>query len=129
MNLITTGDVKKVTGLTERTIRYYSELNLITPKRNNIGQIHLSRKDLLDLIKILNLKIVGKNLKFIGSLNLNELSIKDTSLQLDEMYNDLECVLISLNHLENSNDEDSILNALKLAHVVNDKYMMKRGYL
>ncbi|AAU15766.1 hypothetical protein ABE42_39160 [Bacillus thuringiensis] len=104
-------------------------MNLITPKRNNIGQIHLSRKDLLDLIKILNLKIVGKNLKFIGSLNLNELSIKDTSLQLDEMYNDLECVLISLNHLENSNDEDSILNALKLAHVVNDKYMMKRGYL
>ena len=45
------------------------------------------------------------------------------------MYNDLECVLISLNHLENNNDEDSILNALKLAHVVNDKYMMKRGYL
>ncbi|MCM3737000.1 hypothetical protein M3215_14570 [Bacillus cytotoxicus] len=42
-------------------MRYYSELNLITPKRNDIGQIHLSNKDLLDLIKILNLKIYKLN--------------------------------------------------------------------
>lgn len=45
------------------------------------------------------------------------------------MYTDLECVLISLSHLENSEDEDSILNTLRLSHIVNNKYMIKGRYL
>ncbi|MEH7459337.1 MerR family transcriptional regulator [Bacillus sp. JJ1127] len=126
MQLITTGDVKKATGLPERAIRYYCNLNLITPKKNEIGQIHLSNEDLLDLTKVFNLKILGKSLKSIASFPLHELNIRDIKLQLDEMNTHIEYLLISLNQLENIVNEDILLNTLKLSYEFNEKYINKR---
>ncbi|WP_369010452.1 MerR family DNA-binding transcriptional regulator [Priestia flexa] len=38
MTLLTTGEVYKITGLTERSIRYYSNLNLLKANKNDNGQ-------------------------------------------------------------------------------------------
>lgn len=126
IKLVTTGYVKKATGLTERAIRYYCDLYLITPKKNEIGQINLSNEDLIDLIKILNLKILGKRLKSIASSQLHKLGIREIRLQLDEVHTHLEYLLLSLNQLENVENEDVVLNTLKLSYEFNEKYVNKR---
>ncbi|MDZ5610661.1 MerR family transcriptional regulator [Bacillus pseudomycoides] len=124
--MVTTGYVKKAIGLTERAIRYYCDLNLITPKKNEIGHINLSNEDLLDLIKVLTLKILGRRLKSIASFPLHELDIREIRLQLDEMYTHIEYLLLSLNQLENVENENVILNTLKLSYEFNEKYINKR---
>ncbi|WP_321141617.1 MerR family transcriptional regulator [Bacillus gaemokensis] len=126
MQLVTTGYVEKTTGLTERAIRYYCDLNLITPKKNEIGQINLSNEDLLDLIKVLTLKILGKRLKSIASFQLHELGIREIRIQLDEMYTYIEYLLLSLNQLECVKNEAVVLNTLKLFYEFNEKYINKR---
>lgn len=110
----------------ERAIRYYCDLNLITPKKNEIGQIILSNEDLLDLTKVLTLKILGKRLKSIAFFPLHERNIRDIKLQLNEMYTHMEYLLISLNQLENIVNEDILLNTLKLSYEFNEKYINKR---
>ncbi|MCI0768002.1 hypothetical protein LOK41_25100 [Bacillus sp. TL12] len=112
--------------MTERAIRYYCDLNLITPKKNEIGHINLSNEDLLDLIKVLTLKILGRRLKSIASFPLHELDIREIRLQLDEMYTCIEYLLLSLNQLENVENENVILNTLKLSYEFNEKYINKR---
>ncbi|WP_082246138.1 MerR family transcriptional regulator [Bacillus gaemokensis] len=124
--MVTTGYVEKTTGLTERAIRYYCDLNLITPKKNEIGQINLSNEDLLDLIKVLTLKILGKRLKSIASFQLHELGIREIRIQLDEMYTYIEYLLLSLNQLECVKNEAVVLNTLKLFYEFNEKYINKR---
>lgn len=112
--------------MSERTIRYYCDLNLITPKKNKIGQIDLSNEDLLDLIKILILKILGKRLKSIASFQLHDLGIREIRLQLNGMYTHIEYLLLSLNQLEDVENEDTVLNMLKLCHEFNENYINKR---
>ncbi|WP_350494786.1 MerR family transcriptional regulator [Bacillus tropicus] len=63
MTLFTTGEVYKVTGLTERSIRYYSNLDLLNAKRNDNGQLVLFKSDLEKIVQILAAKITGYKLK------------------------------------------------------------------
>ncbi len=99
---------------------------MITPKKNDIGKIHLSNEDLLDLIEVLALKILGRRLKSIASFPLHELHIRDITLQLDEMYTHIADLLISLNQLKNITNEDILLNTLKLSYEFNETYINKR---
>lgn len=99
---------------------------MITPKKNEIGQINLSNEDLLDLIKVLTLKILGKRLKSIASFQLHELGIREIRIQLDEMYTYIEYLLLSLNQLECVKNEAVVLNTLKLFYEFNEKYINKR---
>ncbi|MGH0666710.1 MerR family transcriptional regulator, partial [Bacillus paranthracis] len=48
--MFTTGEVYKVTGLTERSIRYYSNLDLLNAKRNDNGQLVLFKSDLEKIV-------------------------------------------------------------------------------
>ncbi|WP_107896552.1 MerR family transcriptional regulator [Lysinibacillus mangiferihumi] len=53
MTLFKTGEVYKRTGLTERSIRYYSNLDLLNAKKNDNGQLVLCKSDLEKIVQIL----------------------------------------------------------------------------
>lgn len=61
------GEVKERTGLTERRIRYYESLHLLTPRRSEGNQRLYSDHDIERLLEIKRLLDSGLSLKAIKS--------------------------------------------------------------
>ncbi|WP_313637126.1 methyltransferase domain-containing protein [Paenibacillus sp.] len=65
----TTGQLSKWTGLTLRTLRYYDQIGLLTPDKENTGAVRrYGVDDLRRLQQIQTLKYVGLSLDEIGDL-------------------------------------------------------------
>lgn len=70
--LLTTGQVAKRTGITTRTLRYYDQIELLKPTKQNTAQVRLySKEDLHRLQKIQTLKYMGLPLEEIKSIIQN----------------------------------------------------------
>lgn len=66
---LTTGQLSKLTGITLRTLRYYDQIGLLTPVKEQTGSTRLySRADLARLQRIQTLKYVGMTLDEIREL-------------------------------------------------------------
>lgn len=61
------GEVKARTGLTERRIRYYESLNLLSPRRSEGNQRLYSQRDIERLLEIKRLLDSGLSLKDVRS--------------------------------------------------------------
>jgi len=101
------GEFAKLTSVTERTLRYYDQKELLKPSvRNEHGHRFYTEKDLISLQKILALKYVDYSLEDIGEF-LNK-SGEDLKLSLD-MQSDLlqkkkaqlEQILRTIDHVKN----------------------------
>src|SRR5690606_26789981 len=118
--LFTTGDVCKRTGLTERSIRYYSNLDLLKVRKNANGQLVLSKLDLEKIVQILAAKITGYKLK----------DLKDRQPSLGLIKNDLIQIIADLEnilfHLDRTNSEENLMENIKLLQNYNVKYLLKR---
>ncbi len=62
------GEIARMSGLTERTIRYYMELGLLPEKRTDGNQRTFSSSDLVYLKRIKELKDLGFSLEEIGGI-------------------------------------------------------------
>ena len=62
------GEIAKLSGLTQRTIRYYMELGLLPEERSSGGQRNFTNKDLVYLKRIKELKALGFSLEEIGKI-------------------------------------------------------------
>ncbi|MBM0067939.1 MerR family transcriptional regulator [Alkalicoccobacillus gibsonii] len=118
--LYTTGDLYKQTGITERSIRYYSNLDLLNTIKNNRGQLVLVQSDLVNLVQILVSKILGYRLK---ELKGSTFQMNDLGIELHQKIADLENILI---HLDNQENDETLLNTLYLLHRFNIKYLPQR---
>lgn len=63
----TIGEVKSRTGLTERRIRYYESLRMISPRRSEGNQRLYSQRDIDRLVEIKQLLDSGLSLKVVRS--------------------------------------------------------------
>lgn len=61
--LFTTEELYKRTWITERSIRYYSNLGLLKAEKNDNGQLVLLKSDIEKIVLILSPKITGHILK------------------------------------------------------------------
>ncbi|MBU5219887.1 MerR family transcriptional regulator [Bacillus albus] len=120
MTLFTTGEVYKVTGLTERSIRYYSNLDLLNAKRNDNGQLVLFKSDLEKIVQILAAKITGYKLKALIDRQPSLTFIKN---DMTQMIADLENILL---HLELTDSEEDLMKHIKLLQNYNTRYLRKR---
>ncbi len=66
------GEVKARTGLTERRIRYYESLQLLSPRRSEGNQRLYSQRDIDRLIQIKELLDSGVSLKAVRSRLVDE---------------------------------------------------------
>ncbi|MDQ3930466.1 MAG: MerR family transcriptional regulator [Chloroflexota bacterium] len=95
--LLRIGDVAELTGLTQRTIRYYEEVGLLTPTRTE-GDFRLySRQDVARLAEIVRLKkLLGFSLGEIRKIVEGE----ETRTQLRSEYQATEDAAIRLSKLQ-----------------------------
>lgn len=119
-DLYTTGDLFKQTGITERSIRYYSNLDLLNTTKNTRGQLVLVQSDLVNLVQIFASKILGYRLK---ELKDSKLQMNVLKVELNQKIADLEEILIRLDNYEN---EETLLNTLYLLHKFIIKYLPQR---
>ncbi|ALN77063.1 MerR family transcriptional regulator [Staphylococcus agnetis] len=61
-------DVIDITGITKRTLHYYDEIGLLSPKKDSRNYRIYSQQDLVKLQKILLLKALDFNIKAIAKL-------------------------------------------------------------
>lgn len=62
------GEIAALSGLTQRTIRYYMELGLLPEERSSGGQRNFTNNDLVYLKRIKELKALGFSLEEIGKI-------------------------------------------------------------
>ncbi|HYO49286.1 MAG TPA: MerR family transcriptional regulator [Chloroflexia bacterium] len=95
--LLRIGDVAELTGLTQRTIRYYEEVGLLTPPTRTEGDFRLySRRDVARLAEIVRLKnLLGFSLGEIRRIVEGE----ETRTQLRSEYQATEDAAVRLNKL------------------------------
>ncbi|MDQ7236381.1 MerR family transcriptional regulator [Bacillus pacificus] len=118
--MFTTGEVYKRTGFTERSIRYYSNLDVLKAKKNDNGQLVLSKSDLEKIVQILASKITGYKLKDLIDQQPSLSFIKDDLIQV---IADLENILF---HLDQIDSEENLMENIKLLQNYNVKYLRKR---
>ncbi|WP_366919717.1 MerR family transcriptional regulator [Brevibacillus laterosporus] len=109
--MFTTGEVYKITGLTERSIRYYSNLDLLNTKKNDSGQLVLFKSDLNKIVQILAAKITGYKLKLTFIKN-------DMTQMIAEMQN-------LLFRLDLTDSEENLMKNIKLLQTYNTRYLRK----
>lgn len=109
-----------MTGLTERSIRYYSNLDLLKAKKNDKGQLVLINSDLEKIVQILAAKMTGYKLKDLIDRQPSLNFIKD---DLTQMTSDLENISL---HLDLTNSEENLMENIKLLQNYNVKYLRKR---
>ena len=95
--LLRIGDVAELTGLTQRTIRYYEEVGLLTPPTRTEGDFRLySRRDVARLSEIVRLKnLLGFSLGEIRKIVEGE----ETRTQLRSEYQATEDGSVRLSKL------------------------------
>ncbi|MER1957005.1 MAG: MerR family transcriptional regulator [Solibacillus sp.] len=107
MNYWSTGEVSKQRNISNRTLRYYDQIKLLTPSyKDDYGKRYYSEEDLFKLEKILILKSLSLPLEDIQHL-LDQLSYKQI---LISHYNHLQRQLTEL--------ETSISNTSTLINLV-----------
>jgi len=112
--------VNKLTGLTERSIRYYSNLDLLKAKKNDKGQLVLLKSDLEKIVQILAAKMTGYKLKDLIERQPSLVVIKN---DMNQMISDLENVLF---HLDLVASEENLIKNIKLLQNYNTRYLRKR---
>lgn len=118
--MFTTGGIYKRTGFTERSIRYYSNLDLLKAKKNDNGQLILSKSDLENIVQILASKIADYKLKDLIDQQPSLSFIKD---DLTQVITDLENILF---HLDQTDSKENLMENIKLLQKYNVKYLRKR---
>ena len=95
--LLRIGDVAELTGLTQRTIRYYEELGLLLPPTRTEGDFRLySRRDVTRLAEIVRMKnLLGFSLGEIRKIVEGE----ETRTQLRSEYQATEDAAVRLSKL------------------------------
>ncbi len=109
-----------MTGLTERSIRYYANLDLLKATKNDKGQLVLSKSDLENIVQILAAKMTGYKLKDLIEQQPSLTLIKN---DMTRMITDLENVLFYLD-LEFS--EENLIKNIKLLQNYNIRYLRKK---
>ena len=96
--LLRIGDVAELTGLTQRTIRYYEEVGLLTPPSRTEGDFRLySKRDVTRLSEIVRLKnLLGFSLGEIRKIVEGE----ETRTQLRSEYQATEDAAVRLSKLD-----------------------------
>ncbi|WP_226372996.1 MULTISPECIES: MerR family transcriptional regulator [Priestia] len=118
--MLTTGEVYKITGLTERSIRYYSNLNLLKANKNDNGQLVLFKADFEKIVQILAAKITGYKLKDLIDRQPSLSCIKN---DMTQMITDLENILF---HLDLTDSEENLMKNIKLLQNYNTRYLRKK---
>jgi DNA-binding transcriptional MerR regulator len=85
------GELAKISGVTTRTIRYYEELGLITPKEYSEGGLRLySGLDILRLKIINNLKELNFSLDKIKSILMTKSEPENLKIQKENELKSIE---------------------------------------
>ncbi|MED4163054.1 MerR family transcriptional regulator [Halalkalibacterium halodurans] len=93
----TVGEFAKLTGVTERTLRYYDQKGLLKPQRDKQSDHrYYQMKDLIPLQRILTLKSLDFSLSEIKKMMKEEYSIHETFQKQQQL---LQCKRDHLNHL------------------------------
>lgn len=95
-------------------------MDLLKTKKNDKGQLVLSKSDLERIVQILTSKITGYKLKELIDQQLSLSFIKDN---LTQIIADLENILF---HLNQTDSEENLMENIKLLQNYNVKYFRKR---
>ncbi len=109
-----------MTGLTERSIRYYSNLNLLKAKKNGNGQLVLFESDLEKIVQILAAKITGYKLKDLINQQPSLSVIKN---DLTQMIADLENILF---YLDLTDSKENLMKNINWLQNYNTRYLRKK---
>lgn len=114
MELFSIGEVSKITGISVRTLRYYDDINIITPEKrdNQTGYRYYSQNQLLYIQALTEFKSLGFSLSEIKSILYDK---SDNNIQLilelkDKIYHKKRNIQSKINDL--NVQLDSIDNAL-----------------
>ncbi|MFC0524364.1 MerR family transcriptional regulator [Pontibacillus salicampi] len=98
MALFTSGEVANKLGLSVRTLRYYDQIGLVTPYREESGKRLYTEKDMLELEKIILLKKAAFSLKDIENM-LTATSVEEVlSIHREMLQKTKEHIQTSLQH-------------------------------
>ena len=120
------GEFSKRTGTSIRTLQYYDEIGLLKPEKNvSSGHRLYKGKDILELQKIVSLKVLGYSLEEIRvmlkmpSLNVN---LKETLEQQRKAFEEKRHIEVSIKALERTMvclEEDEELDSDILMSLIN----------
>lgn len=95
-------------------------MGLLRAKKNDNGQLLLSKSDLENILQILASKIVGYKLK---DLKDHQPSLNFIEIELTKIIADLESILF---HLDQTDSEEVLMENIRLLQNYNAKYLRKR---
>lgn len=109
MNNYTTGEVSKKLNISERSLRYYDQINLINPSfKNEYGTRYYNDVDILNIEKIILLKTLNLPLHSIKKV-LSEITIEQIlNAQINSLKKKIKTLESSLSH------SHALLNILKV---------------
>lgn len=90
-------EVENIVGLSKKSIRYYEENGLLSPKRNNINDYRIYNEDDINKLKIIKflreLDVPIRDLKLLsdGSISLKE-CLQERVLKINELENEYKRV-------------------------------------
>ncbi|MFJ5763858.1 MerR family transcriptional regulator [Lysinibacillus sp. NPDC093210] len=129
----TTGEVSKQRNISNRTLRYYDQVNLLTPSfKDDNGRRYYSEKDLFRLEKIIILKSLSLPLDTIRDL-LDKLSYKQILIShhnyLQEQLSKLQTSISNTTSLINMIDLDESLSWEHVTELVENSQNIPKKWI
>ncbi|PFD85311.1 MerR family transcriptional regulator [Bacillus thuringiensis] len=137
------GEFSRGTGTTIRTLQYYDEIGLLKPEKNvSSGHRVYKGKDILELQKIVSLKVLGYSLEEISvmlkmpSLNVNvketleqqRKSFEEKRKQIEVSIKALERTMVCLEEDEEL-DSDILMSLINSIQKENEQRLWLEGYV
>jgi len=137
------GEFSRGTGTTIRTLQYYDEIGLLKPEKNvSSGHRVYKGKDILELQKIVSLKVLGYSLEEISvmlkmrSLNVNlketleqqRKAFEEKRKQIEVSIKALERTMVCLEEDEEL-DSDILMSLINSIQKENEQRLWLEGYV
>lgn len=133
MNYWSTGEVSKQRNISNRTLRYYDQIKLLTPSyKDDYGKRYYSEEDLFKLEKILILKSLSLPLEDIQHL-LDQLSYKQILIShynhLQRQLSELETSISNTSTLINLVSLEETLSWEKLVELIDQSKQSEKKWM
>ena len=129
----TTGEVAKQRNISVRTLRYYDQINLLTPSfKDDNGKRYYSEDDLFELEKIIILKSLSLSLENIREM-LNQLTYKQILIThynyLQDQLSQLQTSISNTASLINMMEIEDILSWEHVSEIVRNSHVNSKKWI
>lgn len=117
-------EVETVVGLSKKSIRYYEQVGLLSPKRNNLNDYRIYTEEDIDMLKKIKfLRELDVSIEDLKKLKNQELSLSQCLLdrieKIEEYQKNYDKILKMCREISSTNQEFSQIDIEKYSHEMN----------